>query len=290
MKRLLCIIALMFSLACMLTSCSDNEPTVSVNDDSFVVVNGVTTNIVADKDDVVTVDDDGFVIVNGTKTEYKIDQGSEGCTHNFGANGICNICNAADPNKIEYSVNFGTKIDTLSIFEQEMIDAYVADCKTLYKAAYTPTALDTRMDLVPYISFTDVIVYDFRNVDESTLDSKSLTLWDILKNFYPESRPMMYVELAGYHAYFDSDLLTPIQSGAIIYGFFIFEDETVIRQTYNRLGITVYVYKLFEGTTVINCGNKYSEEFNEQKFNAWINSTGEYKSLQDMMQKLRVDE
>ena len=72
MKRLLCIIALMFALVCMLTSCSDNEPTVSVNDDGFVVVNGVTTNIVANKDDVITVDDDGYVIVNGTKTEHKI--------------------------------------------------------------------------------------------------------------------------------------------------------------------------------------------------------------------------
>ena len=71
MKRLLCIIALMFALVCMLTSCSNNEPTVSVNDGGFVVVNGVTTNIVVNKDDVILVTDDGYVVVNGIKTEYK---------------------------------------------------------------------------------------------------------------------------------------------------------------------------------------------------------------------------
>ena len=340
MKRLLCIIALMFALVCMLTSCSDNEPTISVNDDGFVVVNGVTTNIVANKDDVITVDDDGyvivngtktehkihttdeisvnadgyvvvngvttgiiadkedvvtadddgFVIVNGTKTEYKIDQGSEGCTHNFDANGICNICNAANPNRIEYSLSLGTKIDALSISEQEMIDAYVTDCKTLYKVGYAPIAFDTRLNLASYLSFTDVLVYDFRNVDENTLDSQSLTLWNVLKTYYTESRPMMYVELTGYHACYNSYLLTPIQGGSIIYGFFIFEDETVICQTYNRLCSTHYMYKLIEGTEFINCGNKYAEDFNHEQFSSWVNSMSEYRSLQDMMQKLRIPE
>ena len=315
MKKLLCIISLMLALVCVLVSCGDDEPTVSVNDDGFVVVNGVTTEIVADKEDVVIVDEDGYVIVNGiktehkiqttdeisvnsdgyivingTKTEYKIDQESEGCTHDFDANGICNMCNAANPNRIEYSISLGTKIDTLSVSEQEMIDAYVIDCKTLYKVGYAPTAFDTRLNSASYLSFTDVLVYDFRNVDENTLDNQSLTLWNILKTYYTESRPMMYVELAGYHAYLNSDLLTPIQSGSIIYGFFIFEDETVIRQTYNRLCSTGYVYKLIEGTEFINCGNKYAEDFNHEQFSSWANSMSEYRSLQDMMQKLRVDE
>ena len=72
MKKILCIIALMLALVCALASCGDDEPSISVNDDGYVVVNGVTTSIVADKDDVIIVDEEGYVIVNGTKTEHKI--------------------------------------------------------------------------------------------------------------------------------------------------------------------------------------------------------------------------
>jgi hypothetical protein len=114
MKKLLCIISLMLSLVCVLVSCGDDEPTVSVNDDGYVVVNGVTTEIVADKDDVITVDEDGYVVVNGTKTEHKIHTTDEISvnadgfvvvngittdfiidkeyhTHNF-VDGLCSIC------------------------------------------------------------------------------------------------------------------------------------------------------------------------------------------------------
>lgn len=265
MKRLLCCITLILALICLLASCSNDDPNITINED-------------------------GYVVVNGIKTEYKVNQELEGCAHIFGENGICNICSAVDPNRIEYSVNLGTKIDTLSVSEQEMIDAYVADCKTLYKFGYAATALDTSLDLVPYISFADVLVYDFRDVDENTLDSKSLVLWNNLKKYYIESRPMIYIELAGYHTYFNSDIPTPIQSGSIIYGFFIFEDDTVISQTYNHLCRNAYVYKLIEGTKFINCGDKYTESFNEEQFNAWVNSTHEIGSLQDLLKKLRVDE
>ncbi len=289
MKKLLCI-ALMFVLVFVLASCIVNEPTITVDADGYVNVNGVKTKHKIHTTDEISVNTDGYVVVNGTKTEYKIDHISEGCTHNFDANSICNICNAANPNKIEYSISLGTKIDTLSISEQELIDAYVTDCKTLYKVGYAPTAFDTRLNSASYLSFTDVLVYDFRNVDENTLDSQSLTLWNNLKEYYPESRPMMYIELTGYHAFFNSDILTPIQSGSIIYGFFIFEDRTVIRQTYSRLCSNAYAYKLIEGTKFINCGNKYAEDFNHEQFNAWVNSMSEYRSIQEMMKKLRIPE
>ncbi len=245
MKKLLCV-ALVFVLVFALASCVVDEPTI-------------------------TVDADGYVIVNGVKTEYKI--------------------HTTNPNKIEYSISLGTKIDTLPVSEQEKIDAYVADCKTLYKYGYAQHLSDLKeLDLVPYLSFTDVHIYDFRNVDENTLDGQSLSLWNSLKKFYPESRPMMYVELAGYHACFNSDLLTPISGGSIIYGFFIFEDDTVILNTYDVLCRINFVYKLIEGTALINCGNKYSEEFNHEQFNVWVNSMSEYRSRQEMMKKLRVEE
>ena len=72
MKRLLYIITLMLALVFALASCGDDEPSISVNDDGYVVVNGVATKIIADKDDVITVDEEGYVVVNGVKTEYKI--------------------------------------------------------------------------------------------------------------------------------------------------------------------------------------------------------------------------
>lgn len=72
MKKLLIIILLAITLLCMLASCGDDEPIIEVNADGYVVVNGVITNIVADKNDVISVDTDGYVIVNGVKTEYEI--------------------------------------------------------------------------------------------------------------------------------------------------------------------------------------------------------------------------
>ena len=114
MKKLVCIISLMLALVCVLVSCGDDEPTVSVNEDGYVVVNGVATEIVADKDDVITVDEDGYVVVNGTKTEHQIHTTDEISvnadgyvvvngittdliidkeyhTHNF-VDGLCSIC------------------------------------------------------------------------------------------------------------------------------------------------------------------------------------------------------
>ena len=95
----------MLALVCVLVSCGDDEPTVSVNEDGYVVVNGVTTEIVADKDDVITVDEDGYVVVNGVKTEYKIHTKDEISVNSDGylvVNGV----------KTEYEVN-GTDVVTV---------------------------------------------------------------------------------------------------------------------------------------------------------------------------------
>ena len=273
MKKVCILVALALLLLCALTSC-DFLP------------------FPQEKEDVITIED-GYLVVNGVKTEYKADQAAEGCTHLFDANGICSVCKAANPGRIEYSVSMGTKIDTLPPDEQELIDAYVSDCKTLYKAGYVSHAFDPRLEnLVPHLSFTDVLVYDFRDVDENNMDNQSLLLWNTLKTHYDEAKPIFYVELAGYHTYFNDGLmLTPIQSGAIIYGFFIFEDETVIRLPYTKLCNTVYVLKFFEGTEFISCGDKYAEEFDAEQLYTWANSTYESgQTLQSMMKKLKIDE
>ena len=49
----------------------DKKDEISVNTDGYVVVNGVTTEILADKEDVITVKD-GYLVVNGVKTNHKI--------------------------------------------------------------------------------------------------------------------------------------------------------------------------------------------------------------------------
>ena len=55
-----------------LISCKNDGFEVSINADGYVVVDGVNTNILAEKEDVITLDDDGFIVVNGVKTWYRV--------------------------------------------------------------------------------------------------------------------------------------------------------------------------------------------------------------------------
>ena len=59
-------------LICSLVSCKKDGFEVSVNADGYVVVDGVNTNILAEKEDVITLDADGFIVVNGVKTGYRV--------------------------------------------------------------------------------------------------------------------------------------------------------------------------------------------------------------------------
>ena len=77
MKKVFGIITLALTLACMLVSCNKSKTDVSVDADGYVIVDGVNTNIIADKEDVITVDADGYVVVNGVKTEHKIHTADE---------------------------------------------------------------------------------------------------------------------------------------------------------------------------------------------------------------------
>lgn len=73
-KKILYVIVLILALVCVLASCGDDEPTISVNSDGYVVVNGVVTEHLVNKDDVITVNEDGFVVVNGVTTEIVADK------------------------------------------------------------------------------------------------------------------------------------------------------------------------------------------------------------------------
>lgn len=72
MKKLLAVLFISIIFIFTLASCSSSEPEIFVNENGFIVVNGVVTDIVADKEDVISVSDDGYFIVNGVKTNYRV--------------------------------------------------------------------------------------------------------------------------------------------------------------------------------------------------------------------------
>ena len=77
MKKTLCAILILLSMIFSLVSCNFSfsaEPTVTVSDDGYVVVNGKKTEHKVQTEDKITVSDDGYVIVNGVNTEYKVDK------------------------------------------------------------------------------------------------------------------------------------------------------------------------------------------------------------------------
>ena len=177
----------------------------------------------------------------------------------------CSTPNTNGSNGISYSTNQGTKIDTLSTAKQQTIDKYVNDCKILYTLAYKEVRNNmATVQPLPYIAFTDTFVYDFSGVNfasPSAIDSNIIKRLQYLKD--DQSLPIMYVEVLGYCSYFpDNYTITEIVATAINNGFFIYADNTVVEATYHRICSATYTYKLLDGTTTINCGNKYAQELN----------------------------
>ena len=77
MKKVLLVVFLILLFMCILTSCNSDEPTqptISISDDGYVVVNGIKTEYEVNKPDEITISDDGYVIVNGVKTEILVDK------------------------------------------------------------------------------------------------------------------------------------------------------------------------------------------------------------------------
>ena len=251
MRKLLSIILLIVMLLCVFTSCNNNEP-------------------------ITEVDADGFVVVNGFKTEYRVVQ--EGS------------------NEIHYPLlKTDTKIDALQFDLQQKIDDYVADCKTIYTASYVNTlagAFEEFEELYgePYISFTDTFVYDFSEVDESGLGVTTSKIWNDIKAFSDgNSVPIMYIELQGFSNYWgESYKATTLLENGIIYGYFIFEDETVIPYNYRNICNKYYHYKMPEGTELINCGDKHSEEKKMEELADLYYAIGEGLFTNDSLKRLKL--
>lgn len=172
---------------------------------------------------------------------------------------------SANANGIVYpSLNRGTKIESLPSARQQLIDEYVSDCQNIYTAYYVPmlATWDYARLGDPYLSFTDTLVYDFSKVNESNMDNATAKMWNEIKALNGgESDPIMYIELSGFLNYFgDTYLATSLLESSIYYGYFIYENETVVPMLYRHICMNYYVYKMPDGTELINCGNKYSGE------------------------------
>ena len=131
----------------------------------------------------------------------------------------------------------------------------------------------------PYIDFTEVFAYDFNNVDESNLDDNSLLIWEEIKGLRNnEVKPLMYIQINGYCQYLPNDYIaTQLGETAIMNGFFIYNDNTVVPMPYRLVASRTYIYELPKGTVTINCGNKYSQKHTLSDIN---NFDGKLKTLE----------
>ncbi len=192
-----------------------------------------------------------------------------------------NAINNRDKNGIIYSTNFGAKIESFSEDKQAEISNYVADCKVLFVNAYREKVNEMHDGQItnPYIDFTDVFVYDFSNVIETTLDNDSLKVWKKIKELRNnEVKPLMYIQINGYCQYFSNDYIaTQLGETAIVNGFFIYNDNTVVSMSYQNVASYVYFYGVPKGTVTINCGNKYAQKHTLSDIN---NFDGKLKTLE----------
>ena len=192
-----------------------------------------------------------------------------------------NATNNGDENRIIYSTNFGAKIESFSEEKQSEISNYVADCKVLFVNAYREKTNERHDGQItnPYIDFTDVFVYDFSNVIETTLDNNSLKVWKKIKELRNnEVKPLMYIQINGYCQYFSNDYIaTQLGETAIVNGFFIYNDNMVMPMPYQHVASSLYIFELPKGTVTINCGNKYSQKHTLSDIN---NFDGKLKTLE----------
>ena len=139
MKKILTLALLVLAMVFVLASCDKTGTStpvdVTVNNDGYVVINGVKTEHKVHTKDEITVDDDGYLVVNGNKTEHKAAKEDEITVSNEGyivVNGVKTDykIDVADSVKVVngYLVVNGNKTDYKVYTEPviSVIDGYVA--------------------------------------------------------------------------------------------------------------------------------------------------------------------
>ena len=162
MKKI-CSVVLVCALLLSFVSCS-REPTVEINDDGYVVVDGVVTDILARTEDRIDVDDDGYLIVNGVKTEHKVHTEDEITVNSRGyvvVNGVKTKYKIHTTDEISindggYVVVNGAVTDIIANKEDEImvgLDGYliVNDVKTKYKVHKDLPSVDYRDSVGDYL-------------------------------------------------------------------------------------------------------------------------------------------
>lgn len=166
-----------------------------------------------------------------------------------------------DKNEIIYLTDFGKKIESVSEDKQSLISNYVADCKALFLREYKEHILKNNI-FNAFVDFSDVFVYDFSNVDETKLNKKSLSLWTAIKKIRNnEVMPLMYIQINGYCQYYSGNLASNLDECSMFHGYFIYSDNSVVPKLYRFLQQQIYVMDIVDGTTIINCGTKYSQKY-----------------------------
>ena len=116
-------------------------------------------------------------------------------------------------------------------------------------------------------------------MNESALDEDSLALWNALTGLRDnQAKPLAYVEFDGYVVENNCPIYG-LNATVVMNGFFVFDDFSVLNYRYDKLVLYTYVPTLMDGTEIINCGDKYAEEF----------TLLEIKAFNDKPTKLHLD-
>ena len=202
----------------------------------------------------------------------------------------CSSCSAGEnqtgenqtgENQTEYLMSIGTKIDSLSKEDQDAISAYVSDCKTYLIEWYKEfNAENDHLDIDPYIVFTEVFVYDFRNCNVNSEESDDIWFWEYIKKLRADEKlPIIYIELQGYINYLGNELYT--LNNLWNNGIFIYDENTAIPYPHKSITQATMIFSYPTGTEFINCGNRFSEEFTSEaivNYNEPLKTLSPYQS------------
>ena len=155
-----------------------------------------------------------------------------------------------------YSFDFGIKSDTLSNAEKTQYTKYFDDYAKILKSSYKNLWHESNT-WDPFLFLDEIFVYDFKNVNSSTLNEDELRIYNEIANCLGE-KPLLYIFCSGTTKYISNDMIWPISSIAMQTGIFIGENGKYICLDYRNICNKHYVYTVPSGVKIINFGNEFS--------------------------------